>query len=277
MAVIEHGTLSKASEKLDIAQPALSQSISRMEKSLGVILFERSRRGASPTVAAQAIVDDVRHGLLKLAEAEQKARATQAGRAGLLKIGLVSSALFDALPRALKKIKELAPGLTLELFEMGNEEQAKALEQGIINVGLMHSPIAINGRTHQKILSQDKLIAAVPEKLARHKRGRITLEEMAQYGLILYPREQLPHMYFGIAEAIRKRKCELKVNQHANRTMTVLACVAGEMGIGLLPSWIQSVSFPGVDFCEIDNGHDLPSFDLLAVSTPQYKTMLDYF
>ncbi len=277
MAVIEHGAISKAAEKLDVAQPALSQSISRMEKRLGVVLFERSRRGALPTIAARAIVDDVRHGLSKLEEAGRKARATQAGRAGTLKIGLVSSALFDVLPDALKKIRRLAPDLALEFLEMGNDEQAEALKQGIIDVGLIHSPIAIGGRMHQKILRQDKLIAAVPSRLAKSRGGKITLQEMAECGLVLYPKEQFPHMYFGIAEAIRKQGCEFKINQHANRTMTVLACVSGDLGIGMLPSWIRSMGFPGVDFCQIDNGQDLPSFDLLAVAAPQYKAMLDYF
>ncbi len=56
LAVIDHGSVSRASEWLGIAQPALSQGLGRMEKDLGVRLFERSRRGAAPTPAALAIL-----------------------------------------------------------------------------------------------------------------------------------------------------------------------------------------------------------------------------
>lgn len=277
MAVIECGAISKAAQKLGVAQPALSQSISRMEKSLGVTLFERSRRGASPTAAALAIVDDVQSGLFKLGEAQKKAQAAKEGKAGILKIGLVSSALFEILPAALRQIKQAAPGLLLELSEMSNEEQAKAVADGIIDIGLIHPPITVPGRFHQKTLRQDKLIAAVPQEFGENRPGVISLEEISAFGLVLYPKEQLPHLYAGIAEAIRELNCELKVNQLANRTLTVLACVAAGVGIGLLPSWIQSVSFPGVVFREITNGHHLPTFDLIAISRAKSAALLSYF
>ena len=48
LAVVDHGSVSRASEWLGIAQPALSQGLGRMEKDLGVRLFERSRRGTRP-------------------------------------------------------------------------------------------------------------------------------------------------------------------------------------------------------------------------------------
>ena len=60
LAVMDHGSVSRAAEWLGIAQPALSQALGRMEKDLGVRLFERSRLGAAPTPAALAIVEDAR-------------------------------------------------------------------------------------------------------------------------------------------------------------------------------------------------------------------------
>ena len=52
---------------------------------------------------------------------------------------------------------------------------------------------------------------------------------------------------------------------HANRTMTLLSCVAGGMGVGLLPAWIRSMPFPGVEYRDIVDANLLPDFDLIAL------------
>jgi DNA-binding transcriptional LysR family regulator len=271
LAVMDEGAIGKAAHRLDIAQPALSQSISRMEKSLGTVLFERSRRGARPTAAALVMAQDIRNGLYLLDEAAGKARQAQLGLAGTLRIGLVSSALFEVLPKAIRAIRRHAPNLQLVLKEMSNEEQVLALEDGTLDVGLMHSPVAVSGPMSERVLRKDKLIAAVPSDLALRLKKKISLRQIAEQGMVLYPKGQLPHLYAGITQAMRQAGHEVKINQHANRTMTVLACVAGGCGIGLLPSWIQTIDFPGVTFCPISEGDALPSFDLVAIWSTRNK------
>lgn len=271
LAILDEGAIGRAAHKLDIAQPALSQSISRMEKSLGTVLFERSRRGAKPTAAALVMAQDIRNGLYLLDEAAYKAKQAQTGLSGTLRIGLVSSALFEVLPKVIATIRQYAPGLQLVLKEMSNEEQVSALGEGVLDVGLMHSPVAVSGFMNERVLRRDKLVAAVPSGLALKLKKKISLQQVAEQGLVLYPKDQLPHLYAGITQALRQAGYEVKINQHANRTMTVLACVAGGCGIGLLPSWIQTIDFPGVTFCPISDGDGLPSFDLLAIWSARSK------
>ncbi|MDS1139163.1 LysR family transcriptional regulator [Pusillimonas sp. SM2304] len=275
LAVLEHGAISQAAHQLGVAQPALSQSIARMEKSLGVKLFERSRNGALPTAAALIIADDVRSGMFRLDEASRKAKATRKGLAGSLVIGLVSSALFDVLPKALRKVRSHAPDLDITLKEMGNDELASALELGMIDIGLMHAPVTVSGHMYEKVLRQDRLIAAVPTAMSRYMPPTINLAQIAEIGLIMYPQDQLPVFYTGITDGIRKAGCSVKINMHANRTLTVMSCVAGGMGIGLLPSWISTLDFPGVTFLDISDSHHLPNFDLVAICAAKSAAAMD--
>ncbi|RBL65153.1 LysR family transcriptional regulator, partial [Pseudomonas sp. MWU13-2625] len=66
LAIADSGSFTRAASELGIAQPALSQALNRMEKELGVRLFDRSRRGATLTPAGLAMVDDLRLSVARL-------------------------------------------------------------------------------------------------------------------------------------------------------------------------------------------------------------------
>ncbi|ANN73649.1 LysR family transcriptional regulator [Bordetella bronchialis] len=278
LAVVDHGSVSRAADWLGLAQPALSQALARMEKELGVRLFDRSRRGAEPTAAARAILEDVRASVARIDAAAARARDIGRGSAGQLTVGLVSSALFDTLPRALRQMRERAPGVRVILREMSNAEQAQALQNGEIDIGLMHTPVAVGGRMRERQLLRDRLVAAVPDEFPVAADGTVRLAQIAAAGLVLFPRTQLPVLYESILDAMRKAGYEPWVAQEANRTLTVLACVAGGCGVGLLPSWIRSLDFRGVRFCEVADGQELPSFDLSAIwPARSVPTLADLF
>ncbi|MPS29637.1 MAG: LysR family transcriptional regulator [Alcaligenaceae bacterium] len=265
IAVLDTGSLSKAAEKLGVAQPALSQSLARLERELGVTLFQRSRRGAEPTPAARQIAEEVRRGVFRIVNAIDAAQAIAAGRAGVLRVGLVSSALVDILPRALRVLRGEVPGLRIVLREMSNAEQAQALSRGEIDVALVHTPVALSGVMHEKVLMRERLVAAVPEDLLPGGQERMSMADIARAGLVMFPHSQLPTFYEAVMDAFRKAGLDAEIVQEANRTLTVLACVAGGCGIALLPSWIRSLDFAGVRYCEVEDGARLPSFDVSAI------------
>lgn len=278
LAVIDHGSVSRAANSLGIAQPALSQSLGRMEKELGVRLFDRSRSGTVPTAAARAILDDVRVSVARIDAAKRRARDTAAGSAGQLTVGLVTSALVEMLPRALRALREVAPGVQVVLREMSNAEQAEALSSGDIDIGLMHTPVSLTGRMRERLLLRERLVAAVPDEFPVGPDGSVTLAQIAEAGLVLYPESQLPVFYAGILDAMRKAGLAPVVTQEANRTLTVLSCVAGRCGVALLPSWIQAMDFKGVRFCAVADGASLPSFDLSAIwPARSVSTLADLF
>lgn len=265
LTVLDTGSVSKAAERLGIAQPALSQSLARLERELGVRLFQRSRRGAEPTAAARQIAEDVRSGVSRIANALDAAQAIARGRAGVLRVGLVSSALIDILPRGLRALREHAPGVRVVLREMSNAEQAQALSRGEIDVALAHTPVALTGVMQEKVLMRERLVAAVPADLGPGREDRVSMAEIARTGLVMFPHSQLPTFYESVMDTFRKAGLDAEVVQEANRTLTVLACVAAGCGIALLPSWIRSLDFKGVRYCEVADGARLPRFDVSAI------------
>ncbi|QXH33692.1 LysR family transcriptional regulator [Pseudomonas muyukensis] len=278
LAIADSGSITRAAEQLDIAQPALSQALVRMEKELGVKLFERSRRGALLTPAASAIIDDLRASLANIDAATQRARAIGAKRAGRLIIGFVSTALFGTLPRALDRMQARHPGVDMVLREMSNAEQALALQRGEIDIGLLHTPVSIQGNMREQRINQDPLIAVLPSDYPVGEDGKVGLAQLAATGLVWFPEQQLPLIRNAILSTFRRQGHPIEIIQEANRTLTVVAYVAAGRGVSLLPATVQALHFEGTRYSQIRDGADLPHFELSAIWPAQSRaSMADHF
>jgi len=265
VAIAETGSLTRAAERLGLAQPALTQTLNRLERELGVALFARSRRGAALTEAGFAILDDLRASLAHGDAADERARAMGAGLAGRVTVGFVTHAIYDVLPRALRRLRSKHPRVDVVLREMSNAEQVIALEDGGIDLALMHPPASIHARVHELKLDQQPMVAAVPKATVLAPDGCVSLAEIAQHGLIWFPEPQMPVLRAQLMNAIRRAGHDVKVVQEANRTLTVLACVAAGLGWSLLPGSVRALHHEGVRYAEVRDGADLPPFELAAM------------
>ncbi|GAB2901649.1 LysR family transcriptional regulator [Paraburkholderia jirisanensis] len=278
LAIADAGSVTRAAERLGVAQPALSQALTRMEKEWGVKLFERSRRGAALTPAGLAIVDDLRLSVARIDAAALRARAIGAERAGRLAIGFASAALFGVLPRTIAALREDVPGVELVLREMSNAEQVNALEKGEIDLGLLHTPVAVGGRMKEKLIARERLLAVLPASFAHDGDAPLALRDLAPHGLVWFPHDHLPVIRAGILSAFRQAGCDVEIVQDANRSLTVLACVAAGCGVSLLPRSVRTLQFSGVRLREIVDGDTLPRFELSAIWPARARpTLADRF
>jgi DNA-binding transcriptional LysR family regulator len=278
LAVVECGSLTRAAEQLGIAQPALSQSIKRLESDLGVALLQRSRRGAVPTSAGLAILDDVRASLARLEAAELHARQIAQGRAGTLRIAFVASVSYEILPRALLAHRTASPNVQYILREMTNGEQVAALEKGDIDIALLYTPAAVNGRMRQRLLTRHRVLAVVHDGVPVGADGKVSLRDLAREGLVFFSQDQVPHLRAEILSAMQRMGEEARVVQEASRTLTVLACVSARLGISLLSTLTRAIEFPGVRFCEVRERNVLPMLEVSAMWPARSRpTLADEF
>jgi DNA-binding transcriptional LysR family regulator len=278
LEIAEAGSLTQAAERLGVAQPALSQAIRKMESQLGVRLFDRSRRGATLTTAGHAILEDVRMSVSRIDAAEAHARQIGQGLAGTLRIAFVAAASFEMLPRALRAHRVRSPNVTYVLREMSNMEQVAALEKGEIDLAVLYTPEAVNGRIRRRLLSRHRLVAAVHEGVPVGDDGKVSLRDLAREGLVFFGQDQVPHLRGEILSAMQKMGEEARVVQEANRTLTVLACVGAKFGISVLSTLTQAIDYPGVRFCEIRERNLLPMLEISAMWPARSRpTLADEF
>ncbi|MFG2056795.1 LysR family transcriptional regulator [Micromonospora sp. NPDC048930] len=132
----------RAAEVLGMAQPPLSQSIQRLERELGVALFDRAQRQVRLTTAGQLLLgeaDDLLAGERRLRNMVDQVRR---GALGVLRAGVPPETPAVILRALLDGLAARAPGLDLDLHELTSAEQVRMLAEGRLDVGLLHQPVA---------------------------------------------------------------------------------------------------------------------------------------
>lgn len=112
IAVAETKSFTNAARNYFIAQTAMSQQISALEKELGFLLFHRSNRSVELTQAGQVLYDQLRPLVLNLERAVESASAIAGVQSTIFRIGLFDQAVNRFLVPALHEFSEAEPNAT---------------------------------------------------------------------------------------------------------------------------------------------------------------------
>ncbi len=152
----------KASEKVLMAQPALSRQIKQLEQTIGAELFKRNKRNVSLTKAGSYFKQAARQTIDQLNYAINRTKQIHNGLAGEIKIGYTHSIVQTILPRIIKEIRVEFPEVKTILREMNNNEQYKDLTEQKIDIGFATNPI-VPPNLKSKIFFEDFFAVVLPE------------------------------------------------------------------------------------------------------------------
>jgi DNA-binding transcriptional LysR family regulator len=132
LAVMEEGSLGKASHRLHISQPALTKSIQRLEEQLGVRLFERESRGMKPTFYAESLRGYAKAVCVGMAEAQSQIASLRSGTEGILTIAGPPVVTTEFLPQILAQLSRERPRLQVRVVSQ-NKDLFSDLAEGRFN------------------------------------------------------------------------------------------------------------------------------------------------
>jgi DNA-binding transcriptional LysR family regulator len=128
VAIAEEGSFTRASERLLVAQPSLSQQIGALERELGGPLLERLPRGVRLTMAGQNFLPEARAAISHADRARRSVRMTLGLEAGQLEIATITSTAAGILPPVLRRWQELHPSIEVSLSEY---QHRRLLDDGV--------------------------------------------------------------------------------------------------------------------------------------------------
>ncbi|MDP5308042.1 LysR family transcriptional regulator [Paracoccus spongiarum] len=236
VAVARERNFTRAAERLNIAQPPLSRQIQLLEEELGVTLILRTSRPIRLTDAGRLFHEQALQVLGRVDQMKDATRRVGMNRNRVLSIGFVASTLYGGLPVLVRKLRQSAPELDIQLIELLSIQQIPALKEGRIDVGfgrLRHS----DPNTVSTVLRQERLVAAVPldTPLAREE-GPLPLSAIAGHKLIVYPKEPRPSYADQVLALLEDSDVRPAEVMDVREIQTALGLVAADSGLCIIPS-----------------------------------------
>lgn len=189
LEVSELENVTRAAERLHVAQPALSRHMRALERELGVRLFERDGRGIILTNAGLVFRDRVRAVLRELDRAQLEVRALSRSPGGRIDFGMPYS-ISQALTRVLmQRVHDELPGVALRVIDGWTGFIIEWLLRGRLDLGVIYDHTLKSDvlRTEPLAAEEQFLVCAPDDRLAKH--DSITLTEVADLPLALPSRE----------------------------------------------------------------------------------------
>lgn len=133
----EEGNMRKASERLFLSQPALSQRLQSIEKEWGQQLFVRSQKGLTPTPAGELVIQYANEAVLRKEEVFEQLHTLSEKVHGTLKIACASIIGQNWLPKVLKDFVTLYPEAKVQLITGWSSEIVRSLYDGEAHIGIV--------------------------------------------------------------------------------------------------------------------------------------------
>ena len=185
LLVADTGSVSVAARALGLTQPAISQQLRELERTLSARLFERANGKSIPTAMGQSLIEPARRALAAAEDAMALAAELKRSDSGQIKIGAGATACIHLLPSVLEAVKAAMPRLSLKIIIGDTADLLPQVQAGDLDIGLMTLPPRTVSLLSYRSLFLEPLVAILPERAGTFPKG-ITAQQLAQFPFIAY-------------------------------------------------------------------------------------------
>ena len=230
--VAQTGSLSKSSDRLRLAQPALSRQIKMLESEMGVRLFDRSPRGMQLTGSGKEFFERISGLIRQIDQSVIDVRSSASKISGQVTLGIVGTLSRLLSAQLFQRVAAELPEVSLRVVAAPSYRLMEWLQFGEIDIGLFYGPRNTSHIRTRKLLSEELFLIGPPDSPLRPE-VPIQFSELAKFNLILTSRAR------GIRAIVEngaaKAKVTLKIRFEADSFLVLKHLVANGLGYTVLP------------------------------------------
>lgn len=242
IAVAEELHFGRAAQRLHVAQSPLSQTIRRLEQSVGTPLFDRNTRSVSLTPAGQALLPMAYRVLQDMALATAAAQAASGAVHGSVRIGFSGAFNHFTLPVLARAIRRDLPDVDLQLVSrIRTGEGVAKLRNGTLDVAFVGLPVGSSVGIASRLIARTEMGAVLPIDHPLADAPSISAAQLANDGFLSMPMDGSSVMAEALVRICFAAGFRPRVTQELTDPYMMLTFVAAGMGVTIVAEDLASI------------------------------------
>lgn len=243
MTIVEEGSFTLASEKLFIAQSALSRQIKNLEDELGFLIFDRSEKRIKLTPAGAFLYKTIKNNLENFRHSIELAKGISRGEHRTIKVSHSSSVILDH--KKLQVLDQLCESLeiNIELNMLSSEAQLAAILTGEVDIGFIRPPLYQSLDEVNAISLYVAPLSVAVSKLDPYffNKHSVSIRELKNCNFVSTPHAERGGLSYLASNLCLSNGFTQKKSRISSRKLSQLDLVAYGLGICIVPAEFVTV------------------------------------
>jgi len=233
VAIVDHGSLSRAARVLHIVQPALTQQVQQLEEELGASLLHRSAQGMQATDAGKIFYQHALAILKQVADAKSAVNQSTDKPSGTVALGIPQSASGALAFPLLTAVRSAYPDIVFQLTEELTGNLTEQLASGRLNLAILFDDGQLGKFNTKPLVEEQMMYITRADSQFACKRKSISLDKVLQVPLIL------PSIQHGvrprIEQVVREQGRQIENVIDITSIAILKSAILADMGATILP------------------------------------------
>jgi DNA-binding transcriptional LysR family regulator len=227
--IAEAASITHGATRSGLALASASERLRDMERELGVVLFERQRRGVSPTPAGLALLHHARLVTRQLDEMSGELGQFAKGLRGQVRVLSNTAATLEFLPPLIGTFLSSHPSIDVEIEDRPSPEIVRAVAGGQADLGIVADVVDAAAELETVPFAEDRLVLVTPKRHALGKHKRLAFRDVLDQDFVGLSMGSALQVYVDgqAARAGQKLKTRIRLSGFD------AACKVVESGIGI--------------------------------------------
>ncbi|MFV5585730.1 LysR family transcriptional regulator [Acinetobacter oleivorans] len=253
--IVEEGGFTAASEKLFIAQSALSRQIKLLEEEIDFQLFDRTDKKIKLTTAGEIFYKKIKDNMHYLNEIIGVSKNIAEGKNRQIKIAHSSSIIMDDKKVQILKEISLAKHINFEINTLSSEHQILALMSGEIDIGLIRPPVrhTLDEINVVKLYEEPLMVAVHVDHAKFANKQEIQVKDLKDEYFVSTPHSKRGGLSYLVSNLCVGAGFWPKAAIIQSRKLSQLQLVAANLGISIVPQEFKQILPKNVKLIPLEN------------------------